>query len=593
MQPEDLFRVERVGAASFSPDGSRATVESHRPGRWLDQNIPTAALDLIDVASAALRRISPSSPAYVGFFGAAWSPTGGRLLFLSLDTNAVVRPWLWTVGARAPVQLGGLRLSDGLADPPVALWSDGDHAIFRIREPGHPDDGRLYLRILRGRNVVDAWRRASEGKVAAVTVFDSRGPDTASAPSRIVSVDVRTGAITTLARGAVHRPTLSPDGRTLTYRSESPVFPVARVETFFGPDAVGEVAYDLPNWGGRVHHVDSRTGAEVPSPDTVKTPASTPARASIRVSNDPADGTVLWLVRPGKRDTVVWRGNNWVRDLDLGRSESIRYSAQDGTPLTGWLLYPPGHITGRAIPIVTVVYPGTIYSTRVPGVFSVLNEHFEHPQMLAALGYGVLLPSMPEPEKPLQAQALTALPAGVLPLLDTLIARGIADSSRIAVLGQSAGGYATLGLIVQTGRFRTAIASASYSNLTSLYGTFYGRYRYGDGGNPLRTQVLRMLQLERGYFGAGAPPWEEPERYRSNSPIVRVASVRTPLMLIHGDGDDIPLQQAEEFFSALYRRDQRARLVRYSGEGHTISARANVLDMWRRIDDWLHETMPR
>lgn len=63
-------------------------------------------------------------------------------------------------------------------------------------------------------------------------------------------------------------------------------------------------------------------------------------------------------------------------------------------------------------------------------------------------------------------------------------------------------------------------------------------------------------------------------------------------MLMHGDVDYIPVQQAEEFFTALYRLDKRAKLVRYAGEWHTITARANVLDLWRRLDDWLRETMP-
>lgn len=44
--------------------------------------------------------------------------------------------------------------------------------------------------------------------------------------------------------------------------------------------------------------------------------------------------------------------------------------------------------------------------------------------------------------------------------------------------------------------------------------------------------------------------------------------------------------------TALYRQSKRAAFVRYSGEGHTIAARANVLDMWSRIDRWLRETMP-
>jgi dipeptidyl aminopeptidase/acylaminoacyl peptidase len=211
--------------------------------------------------------------------------------------------------------------------------------------------------------------------------------------------------------------------------------------------------------------------------------------------------------------------------------------------------------------------------------------------MFAALGYGVVLPSMPAAEQPLQVDALRDLAGGVLPLLDVLVERGIADTDRIAVVGQSAGGWATLGLITHTQRFRTAIASAGYSNLASLYGTFYGQGRYGDGGDPQRYQLLRMLQFERGYYGAGAPPWEQPDRYRTNSPIWRVANVRTPLMLVQGEQDFVPVQQGEEFFTALYRQDRRVRFVRYAGEGHTIAARANVVDLWRRIDEWLRETL--
>jgi dipeptidyl aminopeptidase/acylaminoacyl peptidase len=94
---------------------------------------------------------------------------------------------------------------------------------------------------------------------------------------------------------------------------------------------------------------------------------------------------------------------------------------------------------------------------------------------------------MPGFENPLQSSGLSALTDGVLPLIDALIEREVADSNRIGVLGQSAGGWATLGLLAQTNRFRTAIVSAGYSNVVSLYGTFYGQYRYGDGGNAQRA----------------------------------------------------------------------------------------------------------
>jgi dienelactone hydrolase len=600
MRPADLFEFERVGLIAWSPDRSHVAVEIHRRSGLLDRSVPTADIAVLDVASGTLRTVSPSLPDVVGFFSPAWSPDTRRLVFLSVDRDASVRAWLWSADVGAPTVLTDLELHAGLADPPVAAWHDSDHVVFMVRDPNRPNDGPLYSAIHRGRNVADQWTRVRGGAAPVVSVLDSWGAAVGTSTGaentpqrRIVSVDVRTHAVTTIASGALHRPTLSGDGRTLTYWRENPSFSMARVATFFVPDAQGEAAYDAVNWGSEVHHVDLSTRKATAAP-TGRAPNPLPSDApSLRVTSTPSEGTRLVLSRPAHADVEVWRGNAWVADLQTGRAEAISYESTSGAPLTGWILYPPGHVSGRRIPIVTVVYPGTVYGDRTPGAFDIFNAQFNHPQLFAALGYAVALPSMPAADKLLQADALGKLTHGVIPFIDTLVARGIADPDRVAVVGQSAGGWATLGLISQTGRrFRTAVASASYSNLASLYGTFYGQYRYGDAGSPLRAQVLRMLQLERGFFGADAAPWQQPERYRVNSPIWRAAAVQTPLMLIHGEMDFIPVQQVEEFFTALYRQDKRVRLLRYTGEGHTIAGRANVLDLWSRLAGWLEETMP-
>jgi dienelactone hydrolase len=599
MQPADLFDFDRIGRIAWSPDRSRVAVEIHRPSGWLDHNVPTAGIAVLDVESGTLRTISPSPPDVVGFFRPAWSPDNRRLVFLSADRQASVRVWLWVADSGPPTLLTGLELHAGLADPPAAAWRDADHVVFMARDPNRPNDGPLYSAIHRGRNVADQWARVRDGADPVVSVLDSRGGN-AEAPAgvgndaqrRIVSVNVLTQAVTTIATGALHRPALSADGRTLTYWREHPSFSSARVATFFGPDAQGDAAYDAVNWGSEVHHVDLSTGAAAAAPQRSGPNPPSTNEPSLRVTSTPAEGTRLVLSRPAHADIEVWRGNTWVAALQTGRTEAISYESTSGTPLTGWILYPPGYVSGRRIPIVTVVYPGAVYGERTPSAFDIFNPQFNHPQLFAALGYGVALPSMPAADKPLQTDALGELTAGVLPFIDTLVTRGIGDPDRLAVIGQSGGGWATLGLIAQTDRFRTAVASAAYSDLTSLYGTFYGEYRYGDAGSPQRAQVLRMLMFERGFYGAGAPPWEQPERYRVNSPIWRVANVRTPLMLIHGEMDFVPVQQAEQFFTALYRQDKQVRFVRYAGEGHTIAGRANVLDLWRRLAEWLQETMP-
>ena len=63
-------------------------------------------------------------------------------------------------------------------------------------------------------------------------------------------------------------------------------------------------------------------------------------------------------------------------------------------------------------------------------------------------------------------------------------------------------------------------------------------------------------------------------------------------MIMKGDLDFLGPEQAEAFFTALYRLGKRARLVSYVGEEHVIQSPANVRDMWMRIEEWLSQTMP-
>jgi dipeptidyl aminopeptidase/acylaminoacyl peptidase len=497
-------------------------------------------------------------------------------------------------------------------EPPM-VWVDGDRLALIAWDIGAEKSGALYFRILRGPNSAAQWKRALEGRVPSVSVLESGKPEAEDPSGRLVVLDLRTNARATLARGNIHRLSVSTDGRLITFLRERPGTPLASYFEF-GSDV--EKAYAAVNWGTEREVIDARSGAKVDASSIpIETPKPEPRidstipplgpdarRLSATPSGDAAlyvatiaDGTHLWLCggggRPMSTCSEIWRANEWMRAIKTGRAESITYNATDGTPLTAWLLLPEDHLAGTKLPLITYVYPGTVYSSRPPSSFSLFRTDFNHPQLFAALGYAVLLPSMPEPKDPADAHTLNLLPNGVLPAIDAVIARGIADPDRIGLIGQSDGGFATIGLITQTTRFRSAIASAGFSNLFSLYGTFFGQNRYGDSGPPQKGQQLRVLQMEKGLFALGGPPWGKADLYRAGSPIFSADKVQTPLMLIHGDLDYIPIQQDEEFFTALFRQDKRVRFVRYHGEWHTIANRSNVLDLWQRIADWLSETM--
>ena len=61
----------------------------------------------------------------------------------------------------------------------------------------------------------------------------------------------------------------------------------------------------------------------------------------------------------------------------------------------------------------------------------------------------------------------------------------------------------------------------------------------------------------------GQPPWLDPARYIRSSPLFYAEQVETPVLIVQGDPYDVPIQQGEEFFLAMYRQNKRATFVRY------------------------------
>lgn len=118
--------------------------------------------------------------------------------------------------------------------------------------------------------------------------------------------------------------------------------------------------------------------------------------------------------------------------------------------------------------------------------------------------------------------------------IDECVARGVADAERLLVAGYSYGGYMSMYMIGQTGRFKAAVPMAGVSDLASFVGT-------SDLGFWQATQA-------KGY------PWE-PERevyYRERSPLTHAARVTTPTLFIHPENDlRCPIEQSEQFYMRL------------------------------------------
>lgn len=147
------------------------------------------------------------------------------------------------------------------------------------------------------------------------------------------------------------------------------------------------------------------------------------------------------------------------------------------------------------------------------------------------------------------------------------------DASRMAIQGQSWGGYQVAHLVTRTDMFRCGMAGAPVSNMTSAYGGI----RWGSG-------MSRAFQYERTQSRIGGTLWERTDLYLENSPLFYADQVQTPLLIMHNDGDGaVPWYQGIEYFMALRRLRKPVWMLVYNGEEHNLMQRHNRVDLSIRM----------
>ncbi len=259
--------------------------------------------------------------------------------------------------------------------------------------------------------------------------------------------------------------------------------------------------------------------------------------------------------------------------LLLGQVETIRWRAKDGAEVEGLLVYPSGYETGKRYPLVVYLHGGPegAYTRGFNASWSAF------PQVYAARGYAVFMPNFRGSSnygaKFAQANAGRAGSVDVDDILagiDRLVADGIADEGRMALAGWSYGGYLSAMLIGKTNRFRCAAYGAGLSNAVSYWGT---------------ADII--AQRERLH---GGTPWQAAKIYEESSPLARLANVRTPTLIFHGEKDErVPLSQSQESYRRLRRLGVNVQMVVYPEQGHALETPSYQADKINRELAWIEK----
>ena len=265
----------------------------------------------------------------------------------------------------------------------------------------------------------------------------------------------------------------------------------------------------------------------------------------------------------------------WLNAYRFADMTPIKYLARDGLPITGYVTLPPGRIP-RALPLVVLVHGG-------PWGDRDKYEFRSDVQLLANRGYAVLQVNYRGTTglgkrfaRAAKKEFGRAMHTDLLDGVAYLARQGMIDTSRVAIMGGSYGGYATLvGLTFTPEKFACAVDYAGTSNLVTLLESFPPSWRpflprswYPFVGDP-RNPVDRADMLAR-------------------SPLLRADSARAPLLIFQGANDPrVTKPQADRMAIALHRRGIPVTYLLAGNEGHGFAESETSLAVNRATELFL------
>ena len=269
------------------------------------------------------------------------------------------------------------------------------------------------------------------------------------------------------------------------------------------------------------------------------------------------------------------RINEKLREHELPRTEVVQWESADGVGIEGLLTYPVGYEHGDSCPLVLSVHGGPegVFSETFVGNPSIFGQV----ATLASMGYAVLRCNVrgstgygPTFRHANFQDWGGADHQDLLSGVDHVIDRGIADSSRIGIVGWSYGGYLAAWASTQTDRFRAAVVGAGITNLISNAGT------------------CDIPDNIPNHFGGEI--WQQTDLLIERSPVLQVKYATTPTLILHGEEDiRVPVSQGYELRNCLRRQGCEVEMVVYKEMQHVPHTPKIMQDVMDRTIDWLRE----
>jgi dipeptidyl aminopeptidase/acylaminoacyl peptidase len=289
---------------------------------------------------------------------------------------------------------------------------------------------------------------------------------------------------------------------------------------------------------------------------------------SVRSDRDP--GVYYLYDRRANRADMLMLAMEQIEPEQMAERRPISFKARDGLPLHGYLTM-PRHAPNQKVPLVLIPHGGP------HGPYD--GWYFDSDaQFLASRGYAVLQLNYrgsggrgPGFEHIGYRQWGGKIMDDLIDGVKWAVAQGEVDGSRMCAFGASFGGYAALMLAArEPDLFKCTIGYAGVYDLPYIY-------------EEDRTRTSRRgKNWVKKFIG------EDQEELNRFSPARQAASIKAPVLLIHGGKDEIaPKEHAFRMRDALAAAGKAPEWMYIDYEGHGFYDTENATAVYTKLEDFL------
>jgi dipeptidyl aminopeptidase/acylaminoacyl peptidase len=340
------------------------------------------------------------------------------------------------------------------------------------------------------------------------------------------------------------------------------------VERFDISEDGDRIAYSYNEDGfSRLVLADARTGRALPQPElprgVITELGFSPdgRKLAVGITGATSAGDVwVWDLRRRKAERWTFSELGGLDPARLAEPRVIRFRSFDGLSVPAFVYRPKGIASGVRTPVIIDIHGGPESQTRP--VWNAGAQYFAD-----VLGATVILPNVRGSEG--YGKAYLNLDNGpkredsvrdIGALLDWIAAQADLDPARVAVYGQSYGGYMSLAVMTHYGSRlvggieRYGISNwISFLNNTEAYRRDNRRSEYGDERDPAMRAVLERI-----------------------SPLANVGKIKKPMLVMQGANDPrVPKSESDQVVERLRRGGVETWYVVFADEGHGFLKKHN------------------